>query len=296
MLPSKFLVPALFSVGLSPRIILAHGAKNSRHLVIDDLSMVALITEAQTTAGPFLEDTEADYNNDPDMTAWALDGSPGLTEDRTTVLNGVGLDLTIELYNINSDQTIGTEVPNAEIYLWHCDAIGVYSATDNVALNDVDTEGQRWLRSVQETDANGVVNFNTIFPGWYNGRATHIHIQIHLGNEEVVATSQLYLPDPEIDEIRNMAPYTSNTNRMTRKSTDFIYLTTDRDVRTFMTLKLEGSASNGYTSTIRLGLLPPSGFNLLELGSDIFGFILDLPRLLIAMFNFGFSLIINVLT
>lgn len=288
----KFIFLVFISIGITPRIALAHGTKNSRHLVIDDLEMVALISEAQTTAGPFIEDLDTDYNNDPDMTDWARAGSTGLTEDRDTVLNGVPLNLTFEIFNINSDKTLATEVPNAKIYLWHCDSIGVYSATDNVNLNDEDTEGQRWLRSVQDTDGNGVANFETVFPGWYGGRATHIHIQIHLRDEEVVATSQLYLPDSEIDEIRGLAPYTSNPNSLTRKGYDFIYLTTDRDVRGLMTLKLDGSASSGYISTIRLGLLPPSGFSLVAFASDIFGYVLDLPQLIIALFGFLFALVL----
>ena len=55
--------------------------------------------------------------------------------------------------------------------IWHADAAGVYSDESVEG-----TEGLTYLRGYQVTDANGLVIFKTMFPGWYSGRTVHIHV------------------------------------------------------------------------------------------------------------------------
>lgn len=77
-------------------------------------------------------------------------------------------------------------IEGARVDLWHCDAGGSYSG---VSGNE-----QNFLRGTQFTDAAGVVAFQTIFPGWYSGRVTHIHYTIYL-SENRVMTGQVFFDE-----------------------------------------------------------------------------------------------------
>jgi protocatechuate 3,4-dioxygenase beta subunit len=77
------------------------------------------------------------------------------------------------------------------------------------------TEGQKWLRGYQVTDANGVAQFTTIYPGWYSGRAVHIHFKIRTSLEDngYEFTSQFFFGDSLSDQVFANAPYTSKGQR-----------------------------------------------------------------------------------
>src|SRR5258706_14922 len=79
----------------------------------------------------------------------------------------------------------------ATVEIWHCDAAGQYSDVSDPGFN---TKGQNWLRGAQVTDANGKATFTTIYPGWYRGRAVHIHFKVHPDATKVF-TSQLFFDD-----------------------------------------------------------------------------------------------------
>lgn len=136
------------------------------------------------TGGPFYLDPEYDRKN--------------ITEDQP----GLPLKLKIKVLGVDNCEP----VPNALVNIWHCDARGVYSEFGQVAGNPADASDSSWLRGYQVTDANGICEFETIFPGWYPGRATHIHFDVHLGFEpggevdsrhDPTSTfySQMYLPN-----------------------------------------------------------------------------------------------------
>src|SRR5213079_3102316 len=96
-------------------------------------------------------------------------------------------------------------VRNAAVDIWHCDALGVYSGA--VASNP----GTNFLRGVQRTSAKGVATFKTVYPGWYQGRAVHIHVKVHVGGN-VVHTGQLFFPDTLTDQVYKAAPYRARGN------------------------------------------------------------------------------------
>lgn len=86
-------------------------------------------------------------------------------------------------------------IAGARVDIWHCDAQGFYSGYPGQGdANTVDTSGQTFLRGTQETDAAGWARFETIYPGWYPGRATHIHMKVFL-DARTLLTGQLYFPD-----------------------------------------------------------------------------------------------------
>ena len=99
------------------------------------------------------------------------------------------------------DETTCEPIPDATVDVWHADATGLYSAFTGQGDNaDVDTTAESFLRGVQPTDANGTATFTTIYPGWYIGRTTHIHVKVHFANSTQV-TTQLYLSDSTSDSV-----------------------------------------------------------------------------------------------
>lgn len=80
-------------------------------------------------------------------------------------------------------------IPNAIVDIWHNDALGVYSGFANQG-----TAGQTYLRGVQYTDAHGLAFFDTIYPGWYQGRTTHIHGKV-MPTASTELTTQFYFED-----------------------------------------------------------------------------------------------------
>ena len=114
-------------------------------------------------------------------------------------------------------------VAGARVDVWHCDARGAYS---DVRDPSFDTTGQKFLRGHQRTDAEGVARFTTVFPGWYRGRAVHVHFKIRTEPQAARGhefTSQLYFDDTLIDRVHARPPYASHGERDLRNADDGIF-------------------------------------------------------------------------
>lgn len=208
--------------------------------------MVVILADAITTEGPFDEE-ESDYIESSDMLSAAVELG------RDSVLEGVPLTLIVNIFNI-SDGNTGYELEDVEVFLWHCDALGIYSAVDSPQQTE-NTEGQKWLRGKQTTDTDGSVTFNTILPGWYGGRAVHYHIRMRLpGETTYIATTQFFVADDDLAMYENEFPYTEGTMFQTPLATDNIYSGVSPAAAELLTLKLEGSLVEGYTASVNLGL------------------------------------------
>jgi protocatechuate 3,4-dioxygenase beta subunit len=97
-------------------------------------------------------------------------------------------------------------VPGAAVEIWHTDSTGDYSAfTDNGGGKD-DGPGTTFMRGTQTADDNGIVEFLTIYPGWYSGRAVHIHLRVHLA-DAMVMTSQMFFDADYTAGVYADAPY-----------------------------------------------------------------------------------------
>jgi protocatechuate 3,4-dioxygenase beta subunit len=104
-------------------------------------------------------------------------------------------------------------IPDAAVDVWHADAAGDYSGFG--AAGSTTT----FLRGTQVTDRNGIVEYRSIFPGWYQGRTVHVHIKVHL-EEAVVLTTQLVFDDSLVDSVFAEAPYSARGERDTRNDDD----------------------------------------------------------------------------
>lgn len=114
-------------------------------------------------------------------------------------------------------------VQGAEVDIWHAAPEGLYSGDDASTFctaDDPTATSARWFRGVQTTDANGRVDFDTCFPGWYSSRTVHIHFTIRINGSEYV-TSQLFFDDALDDEIINSQPlYNTRGPRDTTNAND----------------------------------------------------------------------------
>jgi protocatechuate 3,4-dioxygenase beta subunit len=105
-------------------------------------------------------------------------------------------------------------IKDSAIDVWHADAGGEYSGVQGVAGN--------FLRGIQMTDATGKADFETIYPGWYTGRAVHIHVKVHVGASEV-HTGQLFFDEDVTDAVYKTDPYSRRPDRDTLNSSDSIF-------------------------------------------------------------------------
>ncbi|MCH7311412.1 intradiol ring-cleavage dioxygenase [Acinetobacter sp. ANC 4805] len=166
------------------------------------------------------------------------------------VAQGVPLTLAIKLVNTNANCAV---LSGYALYLWHCDRDGNYSLYSSGVTNE------DYLRGVQETDSNGMLYFDTIFPACYSGRWPHIHFEVY-PNVSVattyvnqVKTSQFALPADICSTVYNQASGYSNSVRnlaQVNLSSDNIF----NDGYSTQMMTVTGSVSEGYTATIVVGI------------------------------------------
>jgi protocatechuate 3,4-dioxygenase beta subunit len=152
-------------------------------------------------------------------------------------------------------------IEGVAVDIWHCDAVGVYSG-----FSGEGTSGKSFLRGVRLTDAGGLASFRTIYPGWYRGRATHIHLKAHVGGTaasgryrggHVAHTGQLFFSDATTDRVARLSPYTRNATTRTRNAVDRVY-TDEHGASTVLALKRRkaGTIKSGFVAAITLGIDP----------------------------------------
>lgn len=168
----------------------------------------ACIARPEQTEGPYFVDTGLARSD------IRVDTSTGGIEP------GVPLQLVFRVSRLDAHGC--RALPEAQVELWQCNARGLYSG---VRDPHADTRGRNFLRGYQTTDAEGNARFTTIYPGWYPGRAVHLHFSIRAGRgprrEEF--TSQLYLDDALSDRVFAQAPYGERVGQRVRNDADFIY-------------------------------------------------------------------------
>ena len=141
-----------------------------------------------------------------------------------------------------------TPVKDAVFEVWHCDAGGLYSgfeASSRGQGGSRSTDNTRYLRGAQLTNADGIAELTTVYPGWYRGRTVHIHAKVFISNREVL-TTQLYFDDRLTDAVYTAAPYNRRPNRDQRNASDGIF-----DDSTVLTVSRDG---DGYLGLITIGI------------------------------------------
>ena len=193
-----------------------------------------------------------------------------IREDRP----GTVLNLALRVQDLSACSTGGTAAPvaNAVVEIWHCDAGGIYAGfetgsrggaggapgggpqgsgqTSNGSYSVGDSEGPTtddgtYLRGAQVADVNGIVQFITIYPGWYRGRTVHIHLKVHR-DKKTVLTTQLFMDEAINAEVFANSPYSDHTGRDVFNDDDNIY-----DDTGLLTISRQG---NSYLGMLNLGI------------------------------------------
>jgi protocatechuate 3,4-dioxygenase beta subunit len=147
-----------------------------------------------------------------------------------------------------------TPIKDAVFEIWHCDAAGTYSGFEAASNGQRGgggggagpTDADRFLRGAQITNADGITEITTIYPGWYRGRTAHIHAKVFISNTQVL-TTQLYFDEDLNRKIYATSPYNGHTGRDTFNANDSIF-----SADTIMTVSKDGDGHLGLiTLTVK---------------------------------------------
>ncbi len=176
-------------------------------------SLIEVEGTPQQTEGPYFVD------NMPNRSDITSDTTTGSEQE------GIPLRLVINVYDVDGygGGGEGSCIPlrGALVDIWHSDSQGVYSG-----IQQQGTTGQNFLRGNQVADENGTVQFTTIYPGWYEGRAVHIHVKVRTfegSNETFEWTSQFYLNNSITEQVHTQPPYSDHGQPEMTNDEDGIY-------------------------------------------------------------------------
>lgn len=173
-------------------------------------SLTLATTEiAQETNGPYPADGSNGVN--------VLDQSGIVRSDIRTSLDGgataAGVPLTFT-FTLSDLSNGNAPLAGAAVYIWHCDAQGLYSMYSQQIIDET------YLRGIQVADANGQVAFTTIVPGCYRGRWTHIHFEVYpdaasaINVSNQIATSQVAFPEDMLAPVYALADYSGSAENL----------------------------------------------------------------------------------
>ncbi|KAM7183873.1 intradiol ring-cleavage dioxygenase-like protein [Rhypophila sp. PSN 637] len=189
---------------------------------------------------------------------------------RNITHNETGVPMALEIQVV--DAKTCAPIPYAAVDIWGCNTTGVYSGVWSFYRqgNDVGYDrsviNSTALRGIQLTDQDGAAVFDTFFPGHYEGRATHIHVMIHLNTtrqaNNTIGTSgrvahitQIYFDQSLITEVEKIPPYTENKQVLKKNNEDGLLKVTTLTDDPFMRYVMLGdSVEDGIFSYIRLGV------------------------------------------
>ncbi len=186
----------------------------------------------ETTEGPYWVDERLRRSN--------------VTEDQT----GAALTLTVGVYEADA---ACSPHPGAVVDIWHANALGLYSAVPQQPR--ADTGGQTFLRGCQMSGNAGRVVFQTIYPGWYEGRTPHIHVRVRtFAKDETtfIFTTQIFFAEEINAAVLATSPYDERPERDRTNASDSIFVPA-------LIAKTTGDPNDGLSATfgMRLSGLPP---------------------------------------
>jgi protocatechuate 3,4-dioxygenase beta subunit len=156
-----------------------------------------------------------------------------------------GVTMTVQITIKNKNNNCAA-LQDAVVDIWHCDKDGAYSEYGGSGMQSTNYTSVHFLRGRQTTNSAGVVGFTSIFPGWYSGRAPHIHVHIYDSAGKSLLVTQIAFPKTITDVVYTTSSlYSSRGKQDTTNDTDNVF----SDGYTNELGVLEGSVSNGYSLT-----------------------------------------------
>ena len=202
----------------------------------------------EETAGPF----PGDGSNGPNVLTESGVVRRDITRsfgDATGVAEGVPTTLELTLLDVAGG---GGTLAGAAVYVWHCDIAGRYSLYDDAVASE------NYLRGVQESDADGKLAFETIFPAAYSGRWPHIHFEVYENLEAATAassklrTSQIALPQDVCDRVFATSGYEQSVENLGQTSLDGDMVFSDGYASQLA--KASGDVERGITLSLNVGV------------------------------------------
>jgi protocatechuate 3,4-dioxygenase beta subunit len=207
----------------------------------------------EETAGPFPGDG-SNTANGTIANALALSGIVrsdirGSIAGATGVAGGVPLTIQLDLVNTNGSCA---DLAGYAIYLWHCDREGRYS------MYSSGVTAENYLRGVQETNANGLASFTTVFPGCYAGRMPHMHFEVYrslataTASTSKIKTSQIAFPVAACQAVYATTGYSASVANLAQISfaSDNVF----SDGTSLQLATISGDVTNGYVATLQVGI------------------------------------------
>jgi protocatechuate 3,4-dioxygenase beta subunit len=221
---------ALARLGASGAALLA----TRRAAAATESPLPACVVRPRQTEGPFFVD------RDLERTDLRLDPNTG------AVKPGTPLRLAFRVSRVGASAC--APLAGAQVHVWHCDADGHYSSLRERRLPNA---GEAFLRGFQRTDATGAARFMTIYPGWYPGRAVHLHFKIRTADAARGAefTSQLYFDDALSERVYAAPPYAARGRPELANADDFLFRDGGRQLLLDVTRQ-----SEGYAAVFDIGL------------------------------------------
>jgi protocatechuate 3,4-dioxygenase beta subunit len=153
--------------------------------------------------------------------------------------NGTLLTLTVKVVNVNAGCAA---VANADVEAWHCDSAGNYSEYGTQTT-------QNYLRGIQTTNNSGEVTFTTVYPGWYQGRATHIHLEVKTNGVSRKIT-QIAFPESINNTVYQSGVYASRGSNPTSNLSDGIFA----DSLSAELVTPSGDPASGYSASCQVAI------------------------------------------
>lgn len=167
-----------------------------------------------------------------------------ITSDRT------GYKLTVNITIVNHNSNCNA-LAGALVDIWHCDAEGNYSEYGGSSMQTTNYTTVHFLRGRQTTDSNGLVTFTSIFPGWYSGRATHIHVHVYTASGTSLKVTQIAFPEGTGTALAAVNGYAKGLTGYTYNKNDGVFSddTTGIEIAT-----VTGSTSAGFVLTMNISV------------------------------------------
>jgi protocatechuate 3,4-dioxygenase beta subunit len=194
-------------------------------------ALPSCVVAPELTEGPYYVDVNLERSDIRPNTA---DG---------VAVEGTPLQLGWLVSQVDGDGCLPLE--GAIVDVWHCDALGVYSGVQGSAGTD-------FLRGFQRTDASGAAALTTVYPGWYQGRAVHIHFKIRTDPDAEAGfefTSQLFFDDSLSRQVYSSGVYASKGPQDQTNESDAIY--NQSDGATLLDVTQDG---DGYKTTFEIAV------------------------------------------
>ena len=186
----------------------------------DNIDPNACAVSPAETAGPFPIKSPQD---------WVRENIVG---DRT----GVALQVVIKIENTNNNCQ---PLEGVLVDIWMCDAKGNYSEYNGQLDGDFTTK--HFLRGRQTTNADGLASFISIYPGWYPGRAPHIHVEVKRSNGTSLLISQIAFPEEVSNAVYATSGYKGNADTSNSNDGEF-----ENSLSRNMATSVTGNVTDGY--------------------------------------------------